>query len=92
MPKAMQHKSPSKNAIKLKRPFFIFRKMKPAMTPVPIPMINGRNITPTAAAGDSAWLPFTALITEITVKNTITPITSSMAAKGIRVFVTGPSV
>ena len=92
MPSAIEHTSPSINVIKLKRLFFILRKITPVSAPVPIPIINGRKITPAAATGDSAWPPFTALITDITVKNTITPITSSIAAKGIYVFVTGPSV
>lgn len=47
---------------------------------------------PTTAKGEEELLPLVPLIMEITVKNTITPIISSIAARGINVFVTGPLV
>lgn len=44
------------------------------------------------ASGEAEEPPFAPLTMEITVKKTITPMISSMAARGIRVLVTGPSV
>ena len=44
------------------------------------------------ASGLAAALHFVALTMEMTVKKTITPITSSIAASGSSVLVTGPLV
>ena len=63
-----------------------------AAAPVEIPMTNGSRTIPIIAKGVTAELPCTPLTTEITVKKTTTPIMSSIAASGIKVFVTGPLV
>lgn len=54
-----------------------------------MPVINGKNIIPNVTGTDADAPPFTAPITETVVKNTTTPTTSSIAASGISVFVTG---
>jgi len=47
---------------------------------------------PITCQGENALLPLVILTIEITVKNTTTPIISSIAASGISVLVTGPFV
>ena len=54
--------------------------------------MKGNNTIPITVTGDVPELPCVPPIMEITVKNTATPITSSIAARGISVWVTGPSV
>ena len=72
--------------------FFIFWIASAPKPPVTTPTTNGRKIIPKIAATETDAPPIVTLTTEITVKNTITPITSSIAAKGMSVLVTGPSV
>lgn len=60
--------------------------------PVRMPITKGKITIPAIAAGDAEPLLPAPLIIEITVKNTMTPITSSIAASGISVRVTGPFV
>ena len=62
------------------------------MRPVSIPMTNGSKTIPAIAMGEDAEAPPAPLTIEMTVKKTITPMISSIAASGISVFVTGPSV
>ena len=57
-----------------------------------MPTTKGSITIPATASGDAAEPPLVALTADITVKNIITPITSSMAARGISVRVTGPLV
>lgn len=57
-----------------------------------MPITNGKNIIPIVASADTDPLPFTTPMTEIVVKNTTTPIISSIAASGSSVFVTEPFV
>ena len=49
--------------------FFDFFIRNEAQIPVKIPIINGSKTIPTIAMGDKDSLPFTPLITDITVKN-----------------------
>ena len=65
---------------------------KAAQTPVKIPIANGSKTIPAIARGEAAAAPLVPLTMEMTVKKTITPIISSIAASGINVFVTGPLV
>ena len=78
--------------VKIKKRLTQKTNKRGADLPDRIPMTNGSNTMPTIAKGEAEELPFVPLTTEITVKKTITPITSSIAARGIRVFVTGPFV
>lgn len=72
--------------------FFDRFSKKAAQTPVKIPIANGNKTIPAIARGEAAAAPLVPLTMEMTVKKTITPIISSIAASGINVFVTGPLV
>ena len=63
-----------------------------ASAPMPMPITKGRHTEAIMMSGEVAAPPLTEAITEITVKKTATPITSSMAARGMSVCVTGPLV
>ena len=81
----------SKN-VKRIRVFFNFLIKNDAISPVKIPMTNGKMTIPTMEKGETEALPLVLLTMEMTVKKTITPIMSSIAARGSNVFVTGPLV
>ena len=81
----------SKNAKRRLVLFDLFIK-KDAISPVKIPMTNGNTTIPIMEKGETEELPFVPLTTEITVKKTITPMMSSIAASGSNVFVKGPLV
>ena len=72
--------------------FFALLIKKEAKSPVKIPMTNGSKTIPAIAKGETEVLPFVPLTIEMTVKKTITPMISSIAARGINVLVTGPLV
>jgi hypothetical protein len=66
--------------------------MKEDNAPIEIPIAKGMRTMPITCQGENALLPLVILTIEITVKNTTTPIISSIAASGISVLVTGPFV
>lgn len=86
----MQRKKTSN--INLKMLFFAHFIKTTAQIPVMNPIIKGNRIVPTIAIGETEAPPPIPLIIEIMVKKTITPIISSIAARGIKVLVTGPFV
>lgn len=91
-PAATENNRPESNNAKQPIRWLSFRKIKPNTAPNAAPIINGKKTMPMISSTEPTAPPFTAPMIDMVVKNTTTPITSSMAASGISVFVTGPRV
>ncbi len=91
-PPTIQTNNPKIKIINRTKCLFILFKTKADRLPTAIPMIKGIKTIPTTDKIEIDVPPFVTPIMDIVAKKMTTPMISSIAARGIKVLVTGPSV